>query len=231
MAEHHDATEEYLEAILEIEEEGVIPIRARLVERLGLSAPAVSETVNRLVENGYAELLDDRTLRLTAKGRERRRLHRPPPPPRRAPARRHHRARMGEGAQGGRPLGARDLGRRRGEARRPPRRSRDVPARQPDPRVEPQGRRSCLHPAHAVGARSGHRAPDQREGRDRRERAASSSSARSSSPAPTPRSSTAGPPACACRATPARTSSPARSPNSCGSYPLDSRSYSNSGAE
>ncbi len=65
MAEFHDATEEYLEAILEIEEEGVVPIRARLVERLGLSAPAVSETVNRLVDHGYAELLDDRTLRLT----------------------------------------------------------------------------------------------------------------------------------------------------------------------
>jgi DtxR family Mn-dependent transcriptional regulator len=70
VAEYHDATEEYLEAILEIEEEGVIPIRARLVERLGLSAPAVSETVNRLVEHGYAELLDDRSLRLTEKGRE-----------------------------------------------------------------------------------------------------------------------------------------------------------------
>jgi DtxR family Mn-dependent transcriptional regulator len=70
VAEFHDATEEYLEAILEIEEEGVVPIRARLVERLGLSAPAVSETVNRLVDHGYAELLDDRTLRLTPKGRE-----------------------------------------------------------------------------------------------------------------------------------------------------------------
>ena len=70
MAEWHDTTEEYLEAILEIEEEGTVPIRARLVERLGLSAPAVSETVNRLVDHGYAELLDDRTLRLTAKGRE-----------------------------------------------------------------------------------------------------------------------------------------------------------------
>jgi DtxR family transcriptional regulator, iron-dependent repressor len=70
VAEWHDATEEYLEAILEIEEEGVVPIRARLVERLGLSAPAVSETVNRLVEHGYAELLDDRTLRLTDKGRK-----------------------------------------------------------------------------------------------------------------------------------------------------------------
>ena len=65
----HDATEEYLETILEIEEEGVPPIRARLVERLGISAPAVSETVNRLVEQGYAQLLDDRSLRLTAKGR------------------------------------------------------------------------------------------------------------------------------------------------------------------
>jgi DtxR family Mn-dependent transcriptional regulator len=70
VAEWHDTTEEYLEAILEIEEEGTIPIRARLVERLGLSAPAVSETVNRLVDHGYAELLDDRTLRLTDKGRE-----------------------------------------------------------------------------------------------------------------------------------------------------------------
>ncbi|MDQ1429828.1 MAG: DtxR family transcriptional regulator, Mn-dependent transcriptional regulator, partial [Actinomycetota bacterium] len=51
MAEWHDTTEEYLEAILEIEEEGTVPIRARLVERLGLSAPAVSETVNRLVDH------------------------------------------------------------------------------------------------------------------------------------------------------------------------------------
>ncbi|HSO95931.1 MAG TPA: metal-dependent transcriptional regulator [Acidimicrobiia bacterium] len=65
----HDATEEYLETILEIEEEGVKPIRARLVERLGLSAAAVSEQVNRLVGQGYAELLDDRSLRLTGAGR------------------------------------------------------------------------------------------------------------------------------------------------------------------
>lgn len=70
MAELHDATEEYLETILEIEEEGIIPIRARLVERLGLSAAAVSEQVNRLVDQGYAELLDDRSLRLTEPGRE-----------------------------------------------------------------------------------------------------------------------------------------------------------------
>jgi DtxR family Mn-dependent transcriptional regulator len=69
MAEMHDATEEYLETILEIEEEGIPPIRARLVERLGLSAAAVSEQVNRLVDQGYTELLDDRTLRLTDSGR------------------------------------------------------------------------------------------------------------------------------------------------------------------
>jgi DtxR family transcriptional regulator, Mn-dependent transcriptional regulator len=69
MAEMHDTTEEYLETILEIEEEGVKPMRARLVERLGLSAAAVSETVGRLVDNGYAELLDDRSLKLTPKGR------------------------------------------------------------------------------------------------------------------------------------------------------------------
>jgi DtxR family Mn-dependent transcriptional regulator len=65
----HDTTEEYLETIFEIEEEGIVPIRARLVERLRLSAPAVSETVNRLVEQGNVELLDDRRLRLTPKGR------------------------------------------------------------------------------------------------------------------------------------------------------------------
>jgi len=70
MAEMHDATEEYLETILELEEEGIVPIRARLVERLGVSAPAVSEQVNRLVGGGYTELLDDRSLRLTDKGRE-----------------------------------------------------------------------------------------------------------------------------------------------------------------
>lgn len=69
VAEWHDTTEEYLSTILELKEEGVVPLRARLVERLGVSAPAVSETVNRLVEQGFAELLDDRSLRLTAEGR------------------------------------------------------------------------------------------------------------------------------------------------------------------
>ncbi len=69
MADHHDATEEYLENILEIEEEGTRVMRARLVERLGISAAAVSETVNRLAEQGYVELEEDRTVILTDKGR------------------------------------------------------------------------------------------------------------------------------------------------------------------
>jgi DtxR family Mn-dependent transcriptional regulator len=65
----HDTTEEYLESILAIEEEGVVPMRARLVERLGLSAAAVSETIGRLSEHGYVELHGDRSLHLTDKGR------------------------------------------------------------------------------------------------------------------------------------------------------------------
>ncbi len=65
----HDTTEEYLETILSIEEEGIVPMRARLVERLGLSAAAVSETVARLEEQGYVELTGDRRLNLTDKGR------------------------------------------------------------------------------------------------------------------------------------------------------------------
>jgi len=69
MAEMHDTTEEYLEHIIELEEEGVTPLRARLVERLGLSAASVSETVGRLVDNGFVEMHDDRSLGLTGKGR------------------------------------------------------------------------------------------------------------------------------------------------------------------
>ena len=69
MAELHDTTEEYLETILSLEEEGVVPMRARLVERLGLSAAAVSETVGRLVDQGFVELAGDRRLTLTPKGR------------------------------------------------------------------------------------------------------------------------------------------------------------------
>lgn len=64
-----DATEMYLRTVWELEEEGITPIRARLVERLGLSAPAVSETVARLDHEGLMHVMPDRTLQLTEEGR------------------------------------------------------------------------------------------------------------------------------------------------------------------
>jgi DtxR family transcriptional regulator, Mn-dependent transcriptional regulator len=46
-----DSTEMYLRTVLELEEEGIPALRARLAERLGLSAPSVSEGVARLEED------------------------------------------------------------------------------------------------------------------------------------------------------------------------------------
>ncbi|HSK24733.1 MAG TPA: iron dependent repressor, metal binding and dimerization domain protein [Egicoccus sp.] len=66
-----EATEMYLRTVLELEEEGVPALRARLSERLGLSAPAVSEGVARLEQVGLAVLQPDRTIQLTPAGRER----------------------------------------------------------------------------------------------------------------------------------------------------------------
>jgi DtxR family transcriptional regulator, Mn-dependent transcriptional regulator len=65
-----DATEMYLRTVWELEEEGITPLRARLVERLGVSAPAVSETVARLEVEGLMRVAADRTLELTDAGRE-----------------------------------------------------------------------------------------------------------------------------------------------------------------
>jgi DtxR family transcriptional regulator, Mn-dependent transcriptional regulator len=64
-----DATEMYLRTVWELEEEGIPPIRARLVDRLGLSAPAVSETVARLEAEGLMHVSGDRTLELSEQGR------------------------------------------------------------------------------------------------------------------------------------------------------------------
>jgi DtxR family Mn-dependent transcriptional regulator len=69
-AGHHPAVEQYLETILELEESGISPMRARLVERLGVSAPAVSETVKRLEREGYLTLDGDRVLHLSEEGRD-----------------------------------------------------------------------------------------------------------------------------------------------------------------
>src|SRR5438270_10182828 len=69
IAGYHPAVEEYLETIYELEESGIPPMRARLVERLGVSAPTVSETVARLEREGLLELDERKLLRLTTRGR------------------------------------------------------------------------------------------------------------------------------------------------------------------
>ncbi len=66
----HPPLEEYLEAIHELEEEGTQVIQARLAERLGHSAPSVSEMVRRLKGDGYVTV-KKRSILLTAKGRAR----------------------------------------------------------------------------------------------------------------------------------------------------------------
>lgn len=67
---YHPPVEEYLEAVLELDEEGIEVIQARLAERLGHSAPTVSETVRRLRNEGYV-IIDGRRVLLTDLGRER----------------------------------------------------------------------------------------------------------------------------------------------------------------
>jgi len=64
-----DSTEMYLRIVLELEEEGIPALRARVAERLHLSAPSVSEGVSRLEEQGLLVLTEDRTVALTERGR------------------------------------------------------------------------------------------------------------------------------------------------------------------
>jgi DtxR family Mn-dependent transcriptional regulator len=66
-----DTTEMYLRTIFELEEEGVVPLRARIAERLGQSGPTVSQTVGRMERDGLLTVADDRHLELTAAGRSR----------------------------------------------------------------------------------------------------------------------------------------------------------------
>lgn len=69
MASHLiDATEMYLRTIWELEEEGVPALRARLAERLHVSAVTVGQTVGRLMAEGLVEEGPDRTLALTDAG-------------------------------------------------------------------------------------------------------------------------------------------------------------------
>jgi DtxR family Mn-dependent transcriptional regulator len=64
-----DTTEMYLRTIYDLEEEGVVPLRARIAERLDQSGPTVSQTVSRMERDGLLQVAGDRHLELTEKGR------------------------------------------------------------------------------------------------------------------------------------------------------------------
>ncbi|CAL8896775.1 dihydrofolate reductase [Kocuria varians] len=64
-----DTTEMYLRTVLDLEEEGITPMRARIVERLHHSGPTVSQTVSRMERDGLLSVAPDRSLRLTDTGR------------------------------------------------------------------------------------------------------------------------------------------------------------------
>jgi DtxR family Mn-dependent transcriptional regulator len=64
-----DTTEMYLRTILELEEEGVPALRARIAERLKQSGPTVSQTVARMERDGLLTVVTDRHLVLTELGR------------------------------------------------------------------------------------------------------------------------------------------------------------------
>ncbi|TFD95216.1 metal-dependent transcriptional regulator [Cryobacterium lactosi] len=64
-----DTTEMYLRTILDLEEENIVPLRARISERLGHSGPTVSQTVARMERDGLVVVSGDRHLELTLTGR------------------------------------------------------------------------------------------------------------------------------------------------------------------
>src|ERR1041384_5758921 len=59
----------YLRTIYDLEEEGVVPLRARIAERLDQSGPTVSQTVARMERDGLLNIAGDRHLELTEEGR------------------------------------------------------------------------------------------------------------------------------------------------------------------
>ena len=71
MSDLIDTTEMYLRTILELEEEGVVPLRARIAERLHQSGPTVSQTVARMERDGLLHVSGDRQLQLSEAGRHR----------------------------------------------------------------------------------------------------------------------------------------------------------------
>jgi DtxR family Mn-dependent transcriptional regulator len=63
-----DTTEMYLRTIYELVEEDIVPLRARIAERLHQSGPTVSQTVARMERDGLLTVEGDRHLELTEDG-------------------------------------------------------------------------------------------------------------------------------------------------------------------
>lgn len=70
MSDLIDTTEMYLKTIYELSEEGIVPLRARIAERLGHSGPTVSQTIARMERDGLVVVTGDRHLELTRTGDE-----------------------------------------------------------------------------------------------------------------------------------------------------------------
>lgn len=68
MSDLIDTTEMYLRTIYELVEEGIVPLRARIAERLHQSGPTVSQTVARMERDGLLTVEGDRHLQLTDEG-------------------------------------------------------------------------------------------------------------------------------------------------------------------
>ena len=68
MSDLIDTTEMYLRTIYELVEEGIVPLRARIAERLHQSGPTVSQTVARMERDGLLTVEGDRHLELTDEG-------------------------------------------------------------------------------------------------------------------------------------------------------------------
>lgn len=63
-----DTTEMYLRTVYELVEEGIVPLRARIAERLHQSGPTVSQTVARMERDGLLTVEGDRHLQFTEVG-------------------------------------------------------------------------------------------------------------------------------------------------------------------
>jgi DtxR family Mn-dependent transcriptional regulator len=64
-----EVTDRYLETIYYIEHEGDIPRPGRIAEWLGVSAPTVSVSLQRLARDGWVTLAPDRSVHLSDQGR------------------------------------------------------------------------------------------------------------------------------------------------------------------